>query len=445
MCLSEPQAGSSLADITTRAVADAEDELGRRYRIYGAKMWISAGDHDVTDNIVHLVLAKAAGSDGVVAQGTRGISLFIVPKRLPSGDLNDVAVAGLNHKMGYRGLPNCALNFGEGRALPDGRAGAVGWLVGEVGQGLPQMFQMMNEARVSVGLGAAMLASRGHLLSLAYAHTRAQGRPLGSRSGAPVPIAQHADVQRMLLAQKSYAEGALALVLYTARLLDLVHSGSDDEQADADALLAVLTPIAKTWPSEWAQRALDHAIQIHGGAGYTRDFDVELLYRDNRLNTIHEGTTGIQAIDLVGRKLRRDKGLGFDILQRRVTATLERARVHPAFANEALALSSALAALAGAAEMLMTEFEEAEAIAAATPFLLAAGHVVVGWLWLDQALCCEAFGQNSDAERTFCASKIAACRYFSVFELPKVSAWLSPILGANALGKILPTDVFAEP
>jgi hypothetical protein len=307
------------------------------------------------------------------------------------------------------------------------------------------MFQMMNEARVSVGLGGAVLASRGHMLSLAYAHARPQGRPPGSRSGEQVPIVQHADVQRMLLAQKSYAEGALALVLYTARLLDVVHSGCDNEAGEAEALLAVLTPIAKTWPSEWAQRALDHAIQIHGGAGYTRDFDVELLYRDNRLNPIHEGTTGIQGIDLVGRKLRRERGGGFDVLRRRVAATLERARVHPAFAAEAVALSSACAALAGAAEMLMTEFEEAEAIAAATPFLFAAGHVVVGWLWLDQALCCDPSGQNSDADPRFRAGKIAACRYFSAFELPKVSAWLSPVVEANALRKIFPTDVFAEP
>jgi alkylation response protein AidB-like acyl-CoA dehydrogenase len=306
MCLSEPQAGSSLSDIRTRAAADGEDALGERYRITGSKMWISGGDHDVTTNIVHLVLAKVPDSSGRIVEGTQGISLFIVPKVLPDGGRNDITTVALNHKMGYRGLPNCALNFGEGRHQPAGGAGAVGWLVGKVGEGLPQMFQMMNEARISVGMGGAMLAYRGYLMSLDYARDRRQGRAVGDKNGAPVAIIEHADVKRMLLAQKAYAEGALALVLYSARLLDEQNT-AETEQArqSAGELLALLTPVAKSWPAEWAQQSLNLAIQIHGGAGYTRDFEVEQLYRDNRLNAIHEGTTGIQALDLVGRKLRR--------------------------------------------------------------------------------------------------------------------------------------------
>jgi alkylation response protein AidB-like acyl-CoA dehydrogenase len=206
---------------------------------------------------VHLVLAKIPNPDGSMPTGTAGLSLFIVPKILPDGSYNDVAVAGLNHKMGYRGTANCLLNFGEAD-------GAIGWIVGEPEQGLRQMFLMMNEARISVGLGAAALGYRSHRLSVDYARERLQGRPIGQRGGAPVPIIEHPDVKRMLLQQKSYVEGALALCLYCARLVD--------EEADpqAVALLGLLTPVAKTWPSEYGLAANDIAIQIHGGYGYTR-------------------------------------------------------------------------------------------------------------------------------------------------------------------------------
>lgn len=188
MCLSEPQAGSSLADIRTVAQPDGEDILGKRYRLAGNKMWISGGDQDVTDNIVHLVLAKVPGVDNRLPAGTKGISLFIVPKILPDGDPNDIAVAGLTHKMGYRGTANCLLNFGEGFRSPGGRAGAVGYLVGEEGQGLPMMFQMMNEARINVGLGAAAVAYRAFRHALLYARERTQGRPPGSSLSEPVPM-----------------------------------------------------------------------------------------------------------------------------------------------------------------------------------------------------------------------------------------------------------------
>ena len=224
MCLSEPQAGSSLSDVATRAVADGDDPLGPRYRLRGSKMWISNGDHELAENIVHLVLAKIADADGRLTPGTRGISLFIVPKKLVdatgalTGERNDVALAGLNHKLGYRGIPNTLLNFGEGKYPVRGAAGAIGYLVGRPGEGLRCMFHMMNEARIAVGLGATMLGYAGYEASLEYAKQRPQGRPIGPQGKDPtqpqVPIIRHADVKRMLLAQKSFCEGALALELY---------------------------------------------------------------------------------------------------------------------------------------------------------------------------------------------------------------------------------------
>lgn len=329
MCLSEPQAGSSLADITARAVWDQHDEIGERYRIFGNKMWISGGDQNVTDNIIHLVLAKVPDADGHLSAGSQGISLFVVPKKLPSSEANDVVVAGLNHKMGSRALSNCALNFGEGHANPEGQLGAIGWRVGKVGQGLPLMFQMMNEARISVGMASAMTAYRGYLISLGYACERLQGRLADKDEISQVRIIEHLDVRRMLLAQKVIAEGGLALTLFAARLQDEQMSAVDEgDRKIAAAILGLLTPIAKSWPAEFGQVSLGHAIQVLGGAGYTRDFEVELLYRDNRLNPIHEGTTGIQALDLVGRKIRKDRGAAYRLLCDRVDQTHQRAAAY---------------------------------------------------------------------------------------------------------------------
>ena len=279
MCLSEPQAGSSLSDVATRAVPDGDgfeaDPLGPRYRLKGNKMWISAGEHELTENIIHLVLAKIPDAEGRLVPGTRGISLFIVPKKLVdaeghlTGERNDVALAGLNHKCGWRGTTNTLLNFGEGKYPVRGGSGAIGYLVGQPGKGLQCMFHMMNEARIGVGMAATMLGMAGYVASLDYAKNRPQGRPLtsgGKDAAAPqVRIIEHADVKRMLLAQKSYAEGALALELYCARLVDEQHTGAPEAADDARLLLEVLTPIAKSWPSEWCLEANSLAIQIHGG------------------------------------------------------------------------------------------------------------------------------------------------------------------------------------
>jgi len=417
MALSEPQAGSALADITTRA----EPQDDGTYRLTGNKMWISAGDHELTENIVHLVLAKIPGGPA----GVKGISLFIVPKVLvnPDGSLgerNDVVLAGLNHKMGWRGTTNTLLNFGEGVHTPGGRAGAVGFLVGEPHRGLAYMFHMMNEARIGVGLGATVLGYTGFLHALEYARTRTQGRLAGSKDPAspPVRIVEHPDVRRMLLAAKSYAEGGLALGLYCARLVDEETTAeSAGDRAQAHLLLDTLTPIAKAWPSQWGPVADDLAIQVHGGYGYTRDYPVEQFYRDNRLNPIHEGTNGIQALDLLGRKVVQQGGAGLRLLTETVTATTSRA-AGTEWSAYAADLDRAVERLTAVTATLWGPGDPDLALANASAYLEAAGHLVVAWLWLEQAL---ATGSSSG---DFYEGKRAAARYFHRFELPKVHTHL---------------------
>ena len=441
MCLSEPQAGSSLSDVATRAEPDGDgfeaDPLGPRYRLTGNKMWISGGEHELTENIVHLVLAKIPGPDGRPLPGTKGISLFIVPKHLVdtdarlTGERNDVALAGLNHKLGYRGTTNCLLNFGEGRHTPGGRRGAIGYLVGQPGEGLRCMFHMMNEARIGVGLGAVMLGHAGYEASLDYARQRPQGRPMtaaGKDAAQPQrPIIEHADVKRMLLAQKSYVEGGLALELFCARLVDEQHTGTADESAAAKRLLEVLIPIAKSWPSEWCLEANSLAIQVLGGYGYTRDFPVEQYWRDNRLNMIHEGTHGIQALDLLGRKVVMDGGQALMALAVRISETVQRAGQVPGLAEAGNELGAALAAVGGATKKAWSTGEPEEALANATPYLQAFGHTVLAWIWLDVALALE--GRDDD----FARGKRAAQRYFFAYELPKVAAWLGVVARREAL------------
>jgi alkylation response protein AidB-like acyl-CoA dehydrogenase len=425
MCLSEPHAGSSLADITTRA----DRQPDGRYRLTGHKMWISGGDHDLTENIVHLVLAKVPQADGRLPPGVAGISLFLVPKIVVGADgtlgaRNDVVVAGLNHKMGYRGTSNCLLNFGEGAHRPDGRAGAVGELVGTEGRGLAAMFHMMNEARISVGLGAAALGCTGFLRALAYARERRQGRLPGEKDPArpPVRLVEHPDVRRMLLAQKALAEGALALVLYCAALVDDAATGPAGERAATTALLELLTPVAKSWPSKWALAANDLAIQVHGGYGYTQDFDVEQIYRDNRLNPIHEGTYGIQALDLLGRKAGSGAGAPLAALGARIRGTAERAAATDGLGEHGEALAAAWERLVQVTGRLLAHRDPLERLANASCYLDAFGHVVVAWLWLDQATVAKAhLGSVDDA---FYRGKLAACRYFFRWELPRLDRWL---------------------
>lgn len=453
MCLSEPQAGSSLSDVATRAEPDGDgfqdDLLGPRYRLTGHKMWISGGEHELTENIVHLVLAKIPGPDGRPLPGTRGLSLFIVPKHLVdadgrlTGERNDIALAGLNHKLGYRGTTNCLLNFGEGRFTPRGRSGAVGYLVGAPGEGLRQMFHMMNEARIGVGLGAVMLGYAGYEASLAYARQRPQGRPVGAGGkDAARPqalIIEHADVKRMLLAQKSFVEGGLALALFCARLVDEQQTGDDAAAAEASQLLDVLTPIAKSWPSEWCLEANSLAIQVLGGCGYTRDFPVEQYWRDNRLNMIHEGTHGIQALDLLGRKVVMDGGRALLALANRINDTVQRAAQLPELSVAANELGAALAAVGGATKKAWSTGQPDEALANATPYLQAFGHTVLAWIWLDIAV---AVLSAPEASSDFSRGKLAAQRYFFAYELPKITAWLAVVARREPLTREMRDEWF---
>lgn len=424
MCLSEPQAGSSLSDITTRAEPDPEG--GERFRLAGNKMWISAGEHEMAENIVHLVLAKIPGPDGKLVPGVKGISLFIVPKFLDNGERNDIALAGLNHKMGNRGTTNCLLNFGEGKFRPGGRAGAVGYLVGRAGQGLVNMFHMMNEARIGVGLCAAVLGYTGYLHALDYARERPQGRhPAAKDPASPqLPIMAHTDVRRMLLAQKAYAEGALGLCLYSARLVDDERTGDSAEMRQrAGRLLEFLTPITKSWPSQWCLEANSLAIQVHGGYGYTREYNVEQFYRDNRLNQIHEGTHGIHGLDLLGRKATIHDGALLATMAGEIRATIGAAGTSG---------NAELAAYAGSLEAAWRRVEEVTAalyaagdlnktLANATVYLEAVGHVVLAWIWLQQAMAAVAKLPDGD---DFRHGKLQACRYFYQWELPKVQPQL---------------------
>ncbi|WP_287952820.1 acyl-CoA dehydrogenase [Diaphorobacter sp.] len=461
MCLSEPQAGSSLSDITTRAEADGADfevdPLGPRYRLRGNKMWISSGDHELTENIVHLVLAKIPGPDGKLVPGVKGISLFIVPKKLVdtdghlTGERNDVALAGLNHKLGWRGTTNTLLNFGEGRYPVRGGAGAIGYLVGRPGEGLKCMFHMMNEARIAIGMAATTLGLAGYYASLDYARTRLQGRPVqGSTSAAgsagkdasqpPVPLIRHADIKRMLLAQKSYCEGALALNLYCARLVDEGRTGEPQAAQDARLLLEVLTPIAKSWPSEFCLEANSLAIQIHGGYGYTRDFPVEQYWRDNRLNMIHEGTHGIQAADLLGRKVVMQGGAGLQLLARTIGATIAQARKHPELAAWADQLAQALQDVGEATQAAWATGNPTEALANAVPYMQAFGHTVLAWVWLDVA--CSVLARDATLSIAASAGRMGAARYFYHYELPRIGAWLQVVRQRDLTCAALDEDAF---
>lgn len=431
MCLSEPDAGSSLADVAVRAAPQPDGT----FRLFGGKMWISGGDHELSENIVHLVLARAVDAP----KGVKGLSLYAVPKFLvrPDGSLgerNDVALAGLNHKMGYRGTTNTVLDFGGGRYQPGGASGAIGTLIGEPGRGLAYMFQMMNEARIAVGAGAAALAYTGYLHAVDYARTRRQGRPADAKDPATpqVPIIRHPDVRRMLLTAKAYAEGSLALVLYAARLLDEEETGeSDDDRRRAALLLDLLTPIVKSWPSQWGLAANDLAIQVHGGYGYTRDYPVEQFYRDNRLNAIHEGTHGIQALDLLGRKVRMQGGEGLRILLGAMRATAARAAEVPRVADQGAALAAATDRVESITADLWASGNPTSALANAGDYLEALGDIVVGWMWLEQSIAA-----HDPADELHAAKRVTALYYFDDI-LPRVAPALNRLeRGSQALNEL---------
>ncbi|MBI3791390.1 MAG: acyl-CoA dehydrogenase [Gemmatimonadetes bacterium] len=431
MALSEPDAGSSLADVRVRA----EPLDDGRFALTGTKMWISGGDHELSENIVHLVLGRIAGAPA----GVKGISLFIVPKRRvddqgKSGDLNGVVLGGLIHKLGWRGTVNTVLNFGE-------REACIGELVGQPHHGLQYMFHMMNEARIGVGRAAAAMGYEAYRYALDYARTRRQGRLPGEKNPqAPqVPIIEHPDVRRMLLAQKATVEAALHLVLHCAHLVDEQETGEDPAaRRRATLLLEVLTPIAKAWPSEACQESISHAMQVLGGYGYAREYPIEQLWRDNRINPIHEGTNGIQALDLLGRKVRLEEGASFKALVAEMQRTV-------AAATSAGGDAAALAAPVGVAVARLAEttlalakasatVEPARALANASAYLDLASRTVVAWLWLEQATAAtRALATASADDAAFYRGKLQAARYWMGWELPRTEALAALLVRMDAV------------
>nr|WP_284500498.1 acyl-CoA dehydrogenase [Microbulbifer sp. GX H0434] len=430
MALTEPDQGSALADIRT----GAEPVKDGSYRIRGQKMFISGGDQSMTDNIVHMVLAKIKGAPA----GVRGISLFLVPKFLldengnPSAR-NDVKLAGLLHKMGYRNTTSTVLSFGEAH-------GAVGYLVGEPHKGLSYMFQMMNEARIGVGVGAAVLGYQGYNHSLQYAKERPQGRLPSNRDpqSKQVPIIRHADVRRMLLMQKSYVEGGLALCLYASSLFEDQQTGDTEEQRQrAAALLDLLTPVVKSWPSKYGLKANELAIQVLGGSGYIREYPLEQLYRDNRLNPIHEGTEGIQAIDLLGRKVPAGNLASYQLLQAEIRSTVMQARDNDGLTALAAALEAALQQLDRVTLSLQGQLQrEADrGLANASLYLDVFGRVVVAWIWLRQALVADTALATSPTgdDENFYRGKLQAARFYIEWELPEIGAQVTLLESGNSV------------
>ena len=429
MALTEPSQGSALGDIRTAAALQPDGT----YLVRGQKMFISGGEQDFTENIVHMVLARVDGD----AAGAKGISLFLVPKWLADGEgkftqRNDVALAGLLHKMGWHNTTSTVLSFGE-------KGGAVGFLLGERGKGLAHMFQMMNEARIGVGLIASCLAYRGFAESLAYARDRRQGRiPSAKDPLSPqARLVEHADVRRLLLTQKAYAEGSLALCMFASSLFEDSHTHPDPQQRkQAILLLDVLTPVVKSWPSKYGCATNDMAMQVLGGAGYTREYPLEQLYRDQRLNPIHEGAEAIHGIDLLGRKVAIADGAAMRAFEKAVEADIERARAQDELAGLSAALAAALASLREVTQALV-ELQRRDvdlALANATLYLDVFGCVTVAWMWLKQAQAAQARASRSvAADADFYRGKRQAARFFFEWELPQVEPKLALLRQANRI------------
>ena len=417
MALTEPQAGSSLSDVATTARPE-----GDHFLVKGSKIFISGGDHDVTDNIIHLTLARLEGAP----PGIKGVSLLAIPKLRDEGGKivpNDVSVAGVIHKIGWRGLPSLALNFGEADDCH-------GWLVGEPHLGITYMFQLMNEARIMVGLNGVATAAVAYQESLEYARTRVQGRSATARKpGAPqIPIIEHADVRRMLLRQKAIVEGGLALIVETARQQDLAHHGATAEDRQrGQIMLDLLTPIAKTFPAEKGFESNALAVQIHGGYGYTSEYMPESWLRDQKLNTIHEGTTGIQSMDLLGRKVLAGGGVALRALFDTIVAAVARAKKAGVDATWLAPLETALTAVRD----VTTELAELGAkgqtdamMRHSVDYLELFSTMVIGWQWaLQAAVAQEAISATpaTPNDRDFYEGKLAAAQYWLLTELPRVA------------------------
>ena len=417
MNLTEPQAGSDLAAIRTRAVPE-----GDHYRITGTKIFITWGEHDMAENIVHLVLARLPDA----APGVKGISLFLCPKFLVEDDgrlgaRNDLVCASIEHKLGIHGSATAVMSFGEGD-------GAIGWLVGEAGQGLACMFTMMNHARLNVGLEGVAIAERAYQQARGYALERVQGRTLGRAEGeASTGIVGHPDVRRMLMDMKSRTEAMRALAYYAAGQMDLAHGGAD---TDAAAMVDLLIPVVKGWCTESALAVTSAAIQVHGGMGYVEETGVAQHFRDARITTIYEGTTAIQANDLIGRKIRRDRGATLQRLLAAMRADAATIAAHPDPLLQRIAgsLAAGVAELERAGAWLL-DADEREAAAGAVAFLQLTGTVTAGWLMARAAEAATAqLGSGGD---DWLAAKRATALHYAVHTLPQAAAWaLSAVDGA---------------
>ncbi len=440
MALTEPQAGSSLADITTMAEPTADGY----YRIKGQKIFISAGDHDGVDNVVHLMLAKIEGAPA----GVKGISLFVVPKKRihDNGDLvpNDVVASGVYHKLGYRGCPITQLSMGD-------KNDCRGWLVGEPHSGLKYMFQMMNEARIGVGMGAAAMATAAYYASLEYSKTRLQGRRVSRKDPnlPPIAIIEHADVKRMLLFQRAVIEGAQSLLMQCSKLVDFqkVLEGEDCEKYRL--LLEILTPVAKSYPSEMGIQAISQGLQCLGGSGYCEDYPLEQYYRDCRIHPIHEGTTGIQAMDLLGRKVIMQNGRAFLLYINELQHTITAAGKYKELEKFADELNQALTKLQEVTHHLISiaRQEGPEALLAdATLYLEFFGHVTIAWQWLLQGIAVQKALNNGAAKKdsSFYHGKMFTLRYFFAYELPKTLGLVERLMDDDRLTLEMQTNYFND-
>ncbi len=439
MALTEPQAGTSLADLTT--TAEPTDQ--GYYKLRGQKIFISAGDHDGVDNVIHLMLAKIKGAPA----GVKGISLFIVPqKRIENGQLvpNDVNTAGIYHKLGYRGAPITQLSMGENN---DCRA----YLVGEPHKGLLYMFQMMNEARIDVGLGAAAIASAAYYASLEYARERPQGRRVTSKDPTQpqIPIIEHADIRRMLLFQRAVVEGSMSLIFQCAWYADLGRVLSGEEKEKNELLLDLLTPVAKSYPSEMGIPSVSAGVQILGGYGYCDEFPLEQFYRDARIHPIHEGTTGIQGITLLGRNVTMKNGKAIKLFLGEVQATIKKAEEVPELKSYAQELKEALDKLTKVTLHLIGVAQSKGPdvfLADSTLYLEFFGIVSVAWQWFLQALSIQkALNlKPSGTEADFYRGKFYTFRYFFRYELPKIEGLAKRLMDADGLTVEMKDSYFSD-
>ena len=440
MALTEPQAGSSLSDITTTASRTGDGW----FRIKGVKTFISAGDHDGVENVVHLMLAKIEGAP----PGARGISLFVVPKKRPDrqGALvpNDITVVSIYHKLGYRGAPAAELSMGE-------KDDCRGWLVGGENRGLAQMFQMMNEARILVGLASSAIASAAYYAALGYTRERRQGRPVTQKDPAmpQIPVIEHADVKRMLLFQRSVVEGGLGLILQCCLYSDLMKVSEGEEKEKYGLLLDLLTPVAKAFPSEFGIAATNAAIQCFGGYGFCEDFPVEQHMRDVRIHAIHEGTTGIQGLDLLGRKVVMKQGKAALLFVEEVNRTIAAASEIEGLEEYADRLAAAMKELERVGGFLFKTAGEKGAdvyLSDATLFLEFYSLIVVSWQWLIQGMAAQTSlaGNCSKKDRHFYTGKLFTMRYFFRYELPKAYGLATRLTDPDDLTVEMQTAYFTD-